>query len=213
MSSEVSNTDEPSRPARRKGKTAPANGGAGKSRRDEIIEIAAECFGTHGYDATTMRDIAKEAGIFAGSIYYHFESKADILIAVHKEAVRRITERVEAAIDRSADHWTQLEQAAAAYAVSLVTERRFAQVVVSEFPRHREGALRKTLVSHRDRFEQQFRDIIDQLPLQPWVNRSLWRLALLSQLAWMVVWYHEGAMSPEKIAQQMVDLLRRETGT
>jgi AcrR family transcriptional regulator len=34
-----------------------------------------------------MRDIASDVGIKAGSIYYHFESKNELLIAVHKEGI------------------------------------------------------------------------------------------------------------------------------
>ncbi len=181
------------------------------SRRDEIIDAAAECFSMVGYDATAMRDIAKKTGMLAGSIYYHFASKEEILIAVHEEAVRRIMERVCVAIDPEADGWDQLLQAASAYAETLVAERKFAEVVVTEFPRRRNDALREILVSHRNEFEQVFRDIVYRLPLEPWVDRSLFRLSLLSQLAWSIVWYREGGSTPTEIAVHMVDLLRKRT--
>ncbi|MCZ7598181.1 MAG: TetR/AcrR family transcriptional regulator [Gammaproteobacteria bacterium] len=45
-----------------------------------------------------MRDIAREAGMIAGSIYYHFPSKEDLFPAVYEEGVRRISARVSAAI-------------------------------------------------------------------------------------------------------------------
>ena len=182
-----------------------------RSRRDEIIEASAECFAMAGYDATAMRDIAKKAGLLAGSIYYHFASKEEILIAVHEEAVRRIMERVRGAVDPEADSWDQLLQASAAYAETLVAERKFVEVVVTEFPRRRDKALRAVLVSHREQFEWLFRDIVEKLPLEPWVNRSLFRLSLLSQLAWVLVWYHENGSTPTEIATQMVNMQRFRT--
>ncbi|MFE4694025.1 TetR/AcrR family transcriptional regulator [Streptomyces sp. NPDC056749] len=44
-------------------------------RRPELLAIAAQVFAAQGYDATTMRGIADEAGMLAGSLYHHFDSK------------------------------------------------------------------------------------------------------------------------------------------
>lgn len=196
---------------RQKVKTADG-GQAVKSRRDDIIKAAAECFANTGYDATAMRDIAKRTGILAGSIYYHFTSKEEILVAVHEEAVRRIRNKVLKAIDPDADAWTRLVQASTAYAESLVSERKFAEVVITEFPRRRSRAVREQLVAHRDEFEQIFRDIVEDLPLEPWVDKSIWRLALLSELAWTMIWYRKRGKTATEIAEHLVALLRYRTG-
>lgn len=198
---------------RQKVKKTPDGGQATNSRRDDIIEAAAECFANTGYDATAMRDIAKRTGILAGSIYYHFASKEEILVAVHEEAVRRIRNKVLKAIDVEADAWTRLVQASTAYVESLVIERKFAEVIITEFPRRRSRTVRKRLVAHRDEFEQIFRDIVEDLPLEPWVDRSIWRLALLSELAWTMIWYRKRGKTATEIAEHLVALLRYRTGT
>lgn len=48
-------------------------------RRDQILAIAARLIASRGYSATTVRDIADEAGILSGSLYHHFSSKEAIL--------------------------------------------------------------------------------------------------------------------------------------
>ncbi|MBS1699492.1 MAG: TetR/AcrR family transcriptional regulator [Actinobacteria bacterium] len=48
-------------------------------RRDEILAIAARLISRRGYSATTVRDIAEEAGILSGSLYHHFASKEAML--------------------------------------------------------------------------------------------------------------------------------------
>jgi TetR/AcrR family transcriptional regulator, cholesterol catabolism regulator len=48
-------------------------------RRDELLATAAEVFAAQGYNATTVRRIADEAGMLAGSLYYHFDSKESML--------------------------------------------------------------------------------------------------------------------------------------
>lgn len=49
------------------------------ARRDQILQIAARLIAQRGYSATTVRDIADEAGILSGSLYHHFSSKEAIL--------------------------------------------------------------------------------------------------------------------------------------
>lgn len=50
-----------------------------ETRQQEIIRVAAKLFKEKGYSAVTMRDLAKEMGIKASSLYNHIRSKQDIL--------------------------------------------------------------------------------------------------------------------------------------
>ena len=56
-------------------------------RRETIIEAASALFARNGYDGTSMRDIAAESGILAGSLYYYFASKEEMFAAVHEQAM------------------------------------------------------------------------------------------------------------------------------
>ena len=47
--------------------------------RQRIVETALRLFGAHGFDATTTRDIAREAGIAAGTLFNYFHTKEDIV--------------------------------------------------------------------------------------------------------------------------------------
>ncbi len=49
------------------------------TRRDELLQIAAELFATKGFKNTTVRDIADAAGILSGSLYHHFDSKESMV--------------------------------------------------------------------------------------------------------------------------------------
>ncbi len=60
-------------------------------RRDEIMAAAKKVFARKGFHATTIADIAKEAGLAYGSIYWYFDSKDDLfhaLMAVEEYALR-----------------------------------------------------------------------------------------------------------------------------
>ncbi len=51
-------------------------------RRAEILAAAEACFARLGFHQTSMRDVIAEAGLSAGCVYTHFESKHDIIAAI-----------------------------------------------------------------------------------------------------------------------------------
>jgi AcrR family transcriptional regulator len=51
-------------------------------RRAEILEAAEGCFARLGFHRATMRDVIAEAGLSAGCVYKHFESKHEIIAAI-----------------------------------------------------------------------------------------------------------------------------------
>ena len=52
------------------------------NRRSQLVKAAARLFRRHGFDATSTRDIAAAVGMHAGSPFYHFKSKGELLHAV-----------------------------------------------------------------------------------------------------------------------------------
>lgn len=53
-----------------------------EDRREQIIDAAMRVFAEKGFGKATNKDIAREAGITAGLIYYYFESKEALLKAI-----------------------------------------------------------------------------------------------------------------------------------
>lgn len=183
-------------------------------RRDKLLVIAARCFNEQGYDAASMRDIAKAMEILPGTIYYYFPSKESLLVAVHQEGARRISARIEAALAKMAsdDPWERLSEASAAYLESMLgVDRDLCAVIIAEFPRRHSKALRAQLLASRQMVEDHFRKLVADLPLRRGIDRSLWRLALLGQIAWTHAWYKKGGQSPGEIGRKLVELLRRDS--
>lgn len=52
------------------------------ARRDEILKTALGLFAERGFDATSTKQIAKEAGIAEGLIFHYFPTKAGLLTAI-----------------------------------------------------------------------------------------------------------------------------------
>lgn len=60
-----------------------------EERKNEILDVAEELFGTYGFDHTSTNDILNRVGIARGTLYYHFKSKEDILDAVIQRIVTK----------------------------------------------------------------------------------------------------------------------------
>jgi AcrR family transcriptional regulator len=56
-------------------------------RKQQIFEAAVACFGRQGYHLTTMNDIAAEAGLSKGSLYWYFDSKKALFIGLFREVM------------------------------------------------------------------------------------------------------------------------------
>jgi AcrR family transcriptional regulator len=68
------------------------------ARRDQIIAAALACFARAGYHATTMADVAAQAGVSKGTPYLYFGSKEALFIALHEQWDCGLADRVNAAI-------------------------------------------------------------------------------------------------------------------
>ncbi len=58
--------------------------------RNQVMKAALRLFSTHGYRATSMRDIAEAAGVSTGNVYHHFHDKQAIFQALLDEYWRAI---------------------------------------------------------------------------------------------------------------------------
>src|SRR5258708_12343369 len=66
--------------------------------RTRILTAALDLFRRQGFDQTTMREIATEAGVQLGSAYYYFESKEALVMAFYEQASKEMSLQIEAGL-------------------------------------------------------------------------------------------------------------------
>jgi AcrR family transcriptional regulator len=66
-------------------------------RRDAILNAARATFAEKGYEGTTVADIAKEAGVAAGTVYLYYASKTDLFAALNQKLFGVINEALQRA--------------------------------------------------------------------------------------------------------------------
>jgi len=91
----------------------------GELTRNAILETALQLFRDKGFESTTMRDVAKRAGVALGAAYYYFDSKDAIVMGFYQNTqeqlaplldellsnVRGLQERLRGIIQIKFDHF------------------------------------------------------------------------------------------------------------
>ncbi len=181
------------------------------SRLPRVLDEAARLFCQQGFEGTSMRDIAREVGMLPGSLYCHFATKEQLLLAVYFRGVEQICAAVQAAVQRRTDPWERLEAACVAHLEAILRDDDYARVVVRVRPSDVPAAGR-SLIEQRDRYESLWTTLIADLPLARGADRKALRLLLLGALNWSQTWYRpQGALAPRVIARQFNALLRQGT--
>lgn len=129
-----------------------------ETRKDEIINTAANLFKEKGYSAVTMRDLAKAMGIKAASLYNHIDSKQDILKDIIISLAEEFTTGMEIIKKSEVSAIKKLEQIVALH-VQITTQNTYGMASLNNDWMHLEDQLDYYL-ELRKNYEQDFIKII-----------------------------------------------------
>lgn len=102
-----------------------------KTKRS-IFEAAIKVFSKNGYDGATMDDMAQEAGLAKGTLYYNFKSKEEIFKYIIKEGMELIKEQLQTSAEKEDNSLAKLK-AICRVQLKLVYEKKdFFKVVLSQ---------------------------------------------------------------------------------
>ena len=104
------------------------------TRRD-ILNAAVKVIGAKGYAETSVDEIAEQAGLSKGILYYHFDSKADIATRILNQGINIISDLYEEIIAKEPDAATALQAMSEAFVDLNYSNREFGRFLLSEFGR------------------------------------------------------------------------------
>lgn len=181
-------------------------------RQAELLAIAADLFADRGYVATTVRDIADEAGILSGSLYHHFDSKESMIDEILSTFIGQTLASYESVIAEGKGPKETFEGLVRTSLESMVESRSAILIYQNEArflaaqPRfsYLTGAHRKfekiwTDVLKKGVKSGEFRDSIDPKLVYRLVRDTVWTAPR---------WYRPGgSLKPEKIIAQYMAVL------
>ena len=178
--------------------------------RDEILRAAAEVFHRKGYRGATMSDIAAAVNLTAGSLYHHFPSKEELLIAVLDAGMSQIIAAAQAVVDSDAPPAEKLRAIARTHVRSITAHHNIAVAVIFESRALLEKPdVRAPYVRQRDALERLYRQVVEE-GIAAGAFRAgdvgVFVKALFGALNWVSVWYRDdGRLSERDIADEIAE--------
>jgi len=182
-----------------------------EARRLDILRAAARVFRRSGVAAAGMREIAEEADLSPGNLYYYFAGKDELLYFCQDRTVDRMLESAEAARASTVPVADQLRAVIRAHLHYTLDELEgaTAHLEIDMLP----DALRKTIIEKRDKYEHAVRALIAKGVKRgefAACDAALVARAILGALNWTSRWYRpEGRQSVAAIAEGLADYLVR----
>lgn len=173
-----------------------------------VLDAAAKIFRDYGYAGTTMRAVADEADLKAGSIYYHFKSKDELITAVLDLGIRAVSDTVQSALGalpENASGRERIETAIRAHLSAIIDNGDYTLATRRVFGQVPE-AIRVQNLRLRNSYGQMWQDILADAhargEFRTDANLTLARLFILGALNWTVEWFKPGGRSIEDVARE-----------
>lgn len=194
-----------------KGSKPPAKS-AGAVSRQVILDTAARLFRQQGYAATSLRAIADACNMKAGSLYYHFESKDQIVSEVLDLGVQRVFDAVRIAVEAlppTAGLTATLHCAIEAHLRALLHAHDFTSANIRIFGQV-PAAVRASHKGLRKRYEQYWRSLLAHLQQRGEIRAEsqLQRTVffLFGAMNWSTEWYDKKKSALTVVAGELADL-------
>jgi AcrR family transcriptional regulator len=169
------------------------------------LEAAVGLFSRKGYTATSTREVAKLLGIQKASLYYHVESKEDLLFLICQSSLEQIRGDVEAAIRDSQDPLDRIRTLICSHIESLLRNEATHSTTFTEMHALSESRLQQIL-KLRDTHESLVRSVLQEAQdagvLRDDIEVKFLCLILLGLMNRVTVWYRRsGPLSPNQIGR------------
>src|SRR2546430_1425406 len=100
-----------------------------EATRSLLIEVARQNFTEHGYAATSIDDIIRQAGVARGGLYHHFSGKEALFRAVYETVEGEVISRVMEAAQSQPSPWDAVRAGLSAF-LDACLEPSFRRIVV-----------------------------------------------------------------------------------
>lgn len=121
-----------------------------------IFDSAILIFSKNGYNGATMDDVASNAGVAKGTLYYHFKSKEEIFYFIITEGMELIREQIEVEASKVDNSLDKLKSLCKVQLGLVYQNKDFFKVVMSQLwgQEIRQLELRKIIAKHISVIEQ-----------------------------------------------------------
>jgi AcrR family transcriptional regulator len=177
---------------------------------EEILRVAADKFGKQGYQATTLDEIAANAGISRAAFYLYFPNKEELLHRMYSQVISTSQAAIEQIVAEDLPVAEKLRRIIRHQVRYMATNIPLSRVFFSEI-----FNLRPELGQWVKRANRAFSAVIERvvsegvqkgelIPLHP----KQFTFALIGMCNWMHRWYRPGGeWTPDTVAEEFIRIL------
>lgn len=199
----------PNRPVRPARPARPALGERYDRRQGDVVQAAAAVFAEHGYERTSVAELAEQLGLATGALYHYFPGKEQLLIRICDQLMSPLLDRAAELLEREEPAERQLRQLVRLWVGHVVGHRD--HLLVFQQVRHLvdHGEQWRQVRNDRKDFERLLGTALERaLGTGERADRDLALYALLGMVNHTVQWFRpRGSLSAEQIADGYVDLV------
>lgn len=182
----------------------------GEATRQHILDAALAAFRDRGFANTTMRDIAKAAGMSLGAAYHYFDSK-DAIVAAYYEWMQQEHERRFASAAEGATVAAKIKSILGTKLDLLRSDRKILVALLATLadPDHRLSLFGRGTSALRDRSVEMFRVAFDGAGLPEELERLAGYAAWMAHLGVMIYFVHDDSKAQARthlLANAVADL-------
>ena len=173
--------------------------------RGRILASAMDLFRSRGFEETTMREIAHEAGVALGSAYYYFESKEALVMAFYRQAAEEMHPLIVQALSEQKDLARRIRAVLDVKFRYFEPNRKFLGALCRHAadPEHPLSPFseetRDTREADIQRFEDALRESGVKVPKE--LKAHLPRLLWMYQMGLILFWIYDRSASQERTGQ------------
>lgn len=180
------------------------------SRKEQLIKAAEKLFKEHGFEGTSMRDLASSLDIEAASLYSHIKSKDEILETICFRMADELIKSIDEVNDLYFNAEEKLRMAITNHVKIIARDLDASSVTLKEW-RHLTKPKLKEFITLRNRYEEGFTKILvngEHENVFDAPDKKFAVLTILSAVNWIVEWYNpKGKMTPDEIAEHLADFI------
>ena len=179
--------------------------------RSRIQEVALELFTEHGYEATSLREIAERLGVTKAALYRYVPNKHEVLFATFNLAMDSSFANLDRGEKEGSNGLEKLRIALRGYLEDLIGKLGHPVVLLEDSALLPDQS--RALIRRRDEAERRFRKLVGEgiedgsiAPCDP----KLAVFALLGAINWVPKWYRDdGEWTAAQVSESLVNLVTR----
>lgn len=178
---------------------------------ERILEAAARAFASRSYTDATMDDVARFARTTKSVLYYYFESKADILFALHSQTMDESLAQLKEIFSSDETPLQRLRRALWVHTKTMCDERWRRKVSIRTADLWSlESARKRSIVAKRRKYQSQIQRLFEEAAAAGFIRSDL-DLGVVSKVAvaglmFVSDWYQKrGRLTASEIADIAVE--------